>query len=68
MEGNNKRRDMKQEESKVKSIEEYKTDLISIVKEIEEEHGCKISRVIICAEKRPRNIGYYRTYNVEIEL
>ena len=61
---------MKQEESKVKSIEEYKTDLISIVKKMEEEHGCKISRVIICAETGPRirDIGYYRTYNVEIEV
>ena len=60
---------MKREESKVKSIEEYKTDLICIVKKMEEEHGCKISRVIIGAETdlRISDIGY-RTYNVEIGL
>ena len=59
---------MKQEESKVKSIEAYKTDLITIVEKMEEEHGCKISRVTIGVVEQYVGAFNSRTDNVEIEV
>lgn len=49
-----------------KSIGEYKEKLVSVVKEMEEEYGCDISRVTIDIVEQ-YNGFYSRTYNVHID-
>ena len=53
-------------QKKKKSIGEYKEKLVSVVKEMEEEYGCNISRVTIDIVEQ-YNGFYSRTYNVQIE-
>jgi hypothetical protein len=50
------------------TIEEYKEKLVSIVKDMETEHGCRINRV--CISGYPRTVCEIekREYNIEIEM
>ena len=54
------------QKKKGKSIGEYKEKLVTVVKEMEEEYGCNISRVTIDIVEQ-YNGFYSRTYNVQIE-
>lgn len=49
------------------TIEEYKKQLTSIVEEMEEEHGCDITRLVITVGIRSEFNGV-KTFKVNIEM
>lgn len=54
----------------MKSIEDYKKDIVSIIQEMEKEHGCDVRTLCVHTEKLYSEYKAFvsKTYKVEIDI